>query len=243
MRVLVVGAAGRVGRTVSQVLAQEHEVIAADIQPLDAPGAVRMDILDIPAVQEAVSQADAVVHLAIADGAPATGRETPEECAAALQVHAIGTYNLLRAAVDHGLKRFVYASSVSSVAGYPPHIMIGPEHRHLGGALYGTSKGFGEELCRMFGVRGSLSVAVLRLGNVYLEELAHIPRHPHCSRVHVEDVAQAFLLALRTERPPFCLVHIVGDNLGRQWDLETAKTLLGWQPRWRFDAEGKPHLP
>lgn len=241
MRVLVTGAAGRVGSRVSATLRSEHEVIGVDVRPTGHPADLCLDILDVPAVRDAAMGVDAVIHLAIVDG-PSFGRvNSLQYDDASLKVHVIGTHNLLRAAADHKVERFLYASSVSAVDSYGPDVMVTSEHRHLGGGIYGVTKGFGEELCRMFGARRSGGVAVLRLGNVYIPELAPDDRRPyHRSRVHIDDVARAFSLGLTAALPPFCVVHIVGDNAGRRWDLAAAEDLLGWRPTCRFGEDGRP---
>ncbi len=241
MRVLVTGAAGRVGSRVSATLRSEHEVIGVDVRPTGHPADLCLDILDVPAVRDAVADVEAVIHLAIVDG-PAFGRENSLRYdEASLNVHVIGTHNLLRAAADHGVERFLYASSVSAVDAYGPDVMVTSEHRHLGGGIYGVTKGFGEELCRMFGARKRGGFAVLRLGNVYIPELAPDDRRPyHRSRVHIDDVARAFSLGLTATLPGFCVVHIVGDNPGRRWDLTAAEDLLGWRPTCRFGEDGRP---
>ncbi|MBM3500252.1 MAG: NAD(P)-dependent oxidoreductase, partial [Armatimonadetes bacterium] len=126
--------------------------------------------------------------------------------------------------------------------------------RHHSNAIYGMTKGFGEDLCRMFHESRGLPVAVLRLGNLYVPEASgawvgnvhlpdlatHPPPGPTPSRVHVEDVARAIALALETPEPTYALVHIVGDGSEGRWDLEAARRLYGWEPRYTFGADGLP---
>lgn len=243
MTILIIGAGGRVGRILTRELGGEHDLLLGDVQPLDDPRFVPLDVLDFEQARQAVARADAVAHLAIADSVRRGGTGGVEYAQEQLQVQVTGTYNVLRAAAEEGRKRVAYASSISAVQGYPPAVMVGAEHRHLGGGLYGLTKGFGEELCRMFASDHRLPVTVLRLGHVYVEEHHgdEAPRHePYW--VHERDVARAFRAALQEPAPPFAIVHIVGDNVGRHWDLEPARGLLGWEPQYSFGRDGRPQL-
>jgi len=241
MRVLICGAAGRVGRILTRALGQAHDLILGDVCPIDDPRYIELDVRDMGQTQEAVADCDAVVHLSIARLEDFGNVATPEYADATFDVHVKGLYHVLSAAAMCGGKKVVYASSVSAVAGYPKHVMIGSQHRHEGGGVYGITKGFGEELCRMLHQSSGLPVIILRLGHVWIAEIGgkrgHIASH---YLVHESDVASAFDCALQCDEPTYALVHIVGDNAGRRWDLEAAKALLGWRPRWRFSDDGEP---
>lgn len=243
MTILIIGAAGRVGRVLTRELGDDHDLLLGDVRPVDDPRFIPLDVLDFAQARQAVARADAVAHLAIADSVSLGGTGDVRYAQEQLQVQVTGTYNVLRAAAKEGGKRVAYAGSISAVQGYPPSVMVGAEHRHLGGGLYGLTKGFGEELCRMFASDHRLPVTVLRLGHVYIEALEHdqAPRHePYW--VHERDVARAFRAALEGPALPFAIVHIVGDNVGRHWDLEMARALLGWEPLYSFGRDGRPQL-
>ena len=241
MTILITGAAGRVGRILTRELGDDHDLLLGDVRHLDDPRFIPLDVLDFEQAREAVARADVVAHLAIADSVSLGGTGGVEYAQAQLQVQVAGVYNVLRAAAEAGGKRVAYASSISAVQGYPPSLMVGSEHRHLGGGLYGLTKGFGEELCRMFAADHRLPVMVLRLGHVYIEELQRDQDQRHEPYwIHESDVARAFRAALEGPVPPFAVVHIVGDNVGRHWDLEMAQRLLGWEPHYSFGRDGRP---
>lgn len=245
MKVLIVGAAGRVGRAATVGLGEEYELVLGDVQPLDDPRYTPLDVLNPEQVQQAVSQVDTVLYMAIVDSSVFDHGRAPGYAHASFGVQVEGVYNVLRAAAETGGKHVLYTSSVSALNGYPEGQMIGSQDRHLGGGVYGITKGFGEELCRMFHQERGLPVTILRLGNVYIPELqGHWQQaHPHPSRVHVQDVVRALGLVLACPRPKFALVHLVGDNRGRHWDLEAARALYGWQPTVSFGPDGRPLEP
>lgn len=114
--------------------------------------------------------ADAVVHMAIVDWPPCSAEKSLRYAVAALQVHVIGIHHMLQAAWEADVRRFVYVSSVSAVDGIPPGTPVGSHTRHYSNTIYGMTKGFGEDLCRMFHYSLGLPVAVLRLGTVFIPE-------------------------------------------------------------------------
>lgn len=241
MKVLILGAAGRVGRALTTVLSPDHDLVLGDVLALDDPRYIHADVRDPSQLRQAMQGCEAVVHLAIVDWPSLSAQGAGAYETAAFAVHVLGTYNVLWAAVDTGVRRVLYSSSVSAVAGYPKDEMVGSHHRHLGGGVYGITKGFGEELCRMFHHGRGLSVVILRLGNVFCPDLPdRSGPGGHPSRVHVDDVTRAFAQVLASPSPTFALVHVVGDNPGRHWDLEAARTLYGWQPTVSFGPDGLP---
>jgi len=184
--------------------------------------------------------------------------ETLRYGATALQVHVAGTYNMLQAALEAGLCRFVYVSSVSVVDGLPPGVTAPPDNRHYSNGMYGLTKGMGEDLCRMFHESFGVPVTILRLGTIYSPEPGGVwignkfvregadqpppPPGPTPSRVHVDDVTRAIGRALEVTEPGYALVHIVGASAGETWDLEAARRVLGWAPTVGLNEAGESRL-
>ncbi len=255
MTVLISGAAGRLGRRLTRALETDHDVILGDITPLDDPRFRHLDVLDLADAREAIRGCDAVAHLAMLDCFSSDTEQILDYSPGALQVHAVGTHTMLRAAMEAGVRRFVYTSSVSAVDGIAADTFVASDCRHFSNGIYGMSKGFGEDICRMFHNRFGVPVAVLRLGNVYMPEaggawmgnvyVADLEKRPGSgpapSRVHVDDVTRCIALALEATDPGYSLVHVVGADSGDQWDLEAARRLYGWEPRYSFSPDGLPH--
>jgi nucleoside-diphosphate-sugar epimerase len=255
MQVLITGAAGRLGRKLTRALEANHDLILGDIQPLDDARFVHLDITDMAAVRTAVGQCDAAVHAAIMDWPCCEPKEALRYAGPAIQVHVVGLHHMLHAAWEAGVGRFVYTSSLSVVDGIAPGVPVAPDTRHYSNAIYGLTKGFGEDLCRMFHQSFNLSVAVLRLGTVFIPEgdgawqgNVHIPDlvayrapDPPPARVHVDDVTRAIELAIETTEPRYALVHLVGGDSGNQWDIQAARRIFGWQPQYAFGSNGVPH--
>lgn len=256
MKILITGAAGRLGRRLASHLKAEHELILGDIAPRTDGPFIPLDVTDLEAAREATRGCEAVIHMAILDWPPCSREEELGFMSAALQVHTVGTSNVLQAAWEAGVKQFIHISSVSAVDGLPPDVRVDSSTRHYSNSVYGLTKGFGEDLCRMYHHAVGLSVAILRLGTIYNPEpdgvwIGNI-FHPHTagppplasgtSGVHVEDVMEVISLALHPPQPGYVLVHVVGADSGDLWDLEAAGQVYGWQPRYTCGADGMPHL-
>jgi len=254
MKVLITGAAGRLGQRLAKRLEAGHDLVLGDLKPMSDPRFVRMDIMDLEAVRAAMQGCNAVVHMAILDWPDCSPREELRHGVASVQVHVAGLHNVLQAALEAGVRRFVYTSSVSAVDGLPADARADSDTRHYSNEIYGLTKGFGEDLCRMFHHAFGLSVTVLRfgtifapegggawIGNVFHPDLTKYPAPGTAtSRIHVDDVTRAVRLAIEASGPAYALVHVVGADSGSRWDLEAARRAFGWEPRYRFGEDGLP---
>ena len=116
MRVLVTGAASALGRAIASALAADEN---AQLRLIDDCAAQRQDVewivarlTDSDAVRQAVRDVDAVVHT----GEPPPAPESEE---ALLDRVTRGTHVLFQAAVEAGVKRFVYGSTLEVFRDYP----------------------------------------------------------------------------------------------------------------------------
>lgn len=112
-RILVTGAEGRVGRAVvARLLEAGHPVTTLSLPEATAHAGVRVvrgDARDTAAVADALTDVVAVAHLA----AHPTPRGRP-----AAEVYAnnvVATFSVLWTAAEHGVRRFVIASSVNAL--------------------------------------------------------------------------------------------------------------------------------
>ncbi|MDX1748290.1 MAG: NAD(P)-dependent oxidoreductase, partial [Halobacteriales archaeon] len=111
---LVVGGAGFIGAELTASLAEQGEpVVSFDLEPLDDDHenvtSIAGDVTDFEAVEDAIEthEPDRVVNLAYLLGAESD--RSPEQ---AVRVNCVGMDNVLRAAIEHGVERVVYASSI-----------------------------------------------------------------------------------------------------------------------------------
>lgn len=180
MRVLVTGAAGFIGSTLTdRLLSLGHTVVGVDNlstgQPEFLAGAkahpaftlLEQDLLDLDPLVAAAEGADLVVHLA----ANADVRFGPDHPRRDLEQNIIVTWNVLEAMRRGGVKRIAF-SSTGSVYGESPVIPT-PEDAPfpVQTSLYGASKVSAEGLisayCESFGMQGFIYRFVSILGERY----------------------------------------------------------------------------
>ncbi len=176
-RVLVIGGAGFIGSHVVDALVQEDvaQITVYDNfcrgtranldQALKDPRVgiyeVGGDILQADVLASAVKEADYVFHLAAL-----WLLQCHDYPRAAFDVNVQGTFNVLEACRDHGVKRLVYSSS-ASVYGDAVELPMTESHPFNNRTFYGATKIAGEAMCRAFFDRYGLSYAGLRYMNVY----------------------------------------------------------------------------
>jgi nucleoside-diphosphate-sugar epimerase len=212
MKVLVTGAAGRIGQEViRELLPRGHQVRGLDLQ---AAGGdlewMTADIRDLGAMEQACAGRDAVIHLA---AIPGPGRpDRRDDWLEIVQRNILGTYYVLEAAVRQGVRRVVFASSLCAEGWLPGghfhqplYFPLDEEHPLQTEEPYGMSKQIGEIYGWGFHKRCGLAFISLRPMNVQdaRENGAGVlhSAQPTWQRVDRGDVAQAFRLALESDIP------------------------------------------
>ena len=114
-KVLLTGAAGRIGRFFHNAYTDVYDFSLTDIvEPAETKGApfAQVDLSDFDAVRPLCDGIDTVVHL----GADPS-MDAPWE--SLLPNNVVATYNVFESARQAGCRRVVYASSINAVLGYP----------------------------------------------------------------------------------------------------------------------------
>ena len=160
-RILITGAAGKIGNTLREGLRGRYPVLRlSDIAPLDpardGEEIVRADLADLGEVEAALRGVDCVVHLGAIPGEDTWDKILPS--------NVVGTWNVFEAARRQGVRRVVYASSHHAVGFYRRERDIDQTVVPRPDGIYGVSKVFGEAVGRLFADKHGLSVACLRIG-------------------------------------------------------------------------------
>lgn len=252
-KILVTGAAGRLGASMLAELEGRGEVTAFDrIQGGAVADWQIGDLLDRDAVRRAVHGQDSIIHLgALAHILAGTADDI-------IRVNTIGTWNILSAAEELGVKR-VAVCSTDSVIGFtvregamipPDYLPIREDHPRRATDPYGLSKVLVEDIARSFALRGKLEIVVLRPVYVHYPEMdaevrkrARDPANYSGPGIpgraaagggivwhHVDprDVATGFRLAI--EKPDLVYDTFflsAACTLGRQPTLECLREYLG----------------
>jgi UDP-glucose 4-epimerase len=175
-RVVITGGAGVVGSNLADELvrAGAGEIVVLDnfdrgrLENLSWARAhghvtiVRGDIRDRALVRRAVRGAAVVFHQAAI-----RITQCAEEPRLALEVLVDGTFNVVEAAADEGVRKVVAASS-ASVYGLAETFPTGERHHpYDNDTLYGAAKSFNEGLLRSMHATRGLDYVALRYFNVY----------------------------------------------------------------------------
>ena len=175
-RALITGGGGAVGSNIADQLVQAgaKEIVVLDnfvrgrrenLSWALANGPVRLiegDIRDRDLVGELTRGADVVFHQAAL-----RITQCAEEPRAALEVMIDGTYNVIEAALEHGVRRVVAASSASVYGLAELFPTTESHHPYANDTLYGAAKTFNEGLLRSFHAMRDLDYVALRYFNVY----------------------------------------------------------------------------
>lgn len=233
-RILFTGGSGKAGRhVVPYLLEQGHRVLNIDLVPLDYPGVdnIIVDITDSGQVFNVMSSYAALDELEIGNGVPkfdavvhfaAVPRILIKPDNETFRVNAMGTYNVIEAAVKLGIKKVIIASSETtygvcfSNGQTDPHSLPLEEDYDVDPVdSYGLSKVVNEKTARSFQRRSGIDIYALRIGNViepheYKELFPGYFKHPEVRR-----------------RNAFC--YIDARDLGQIVDLCLDKDGLGYE--------------
>ncbi len=187
MKVLVTGAAGRLGRyCVADLIASGLEVVATDRRQNDSDNLPVniVDLLDTAAVAEMMRGIQAVVHLGNHPGVLACSKDRIFHENVAMNM------NVFLAALNHGIKKIVFASSIQVIASEtpeftpacpPPYVSYLPldsDSPAQPGNVYALSKWIGETMLRDYFVPAGMDAVALRFPTlVDLSRLERLWRH------------------------------------------------------------------
>lgn len=171
LKCLVTGGAGFIGsHVVDAVLAKGHDVIVVD--DLSEGDIVNVDhvsdkieleignISEYELVESLVEDVDVIYHIAANASVPNSVRNPKLD----FDSNVKGTFNLLKAAMDTNVKKFIYASS-AAVYGEPIEVPIKEAHPLSPISPYGASKLAGELYTSVFYTTYGVNFTSLRIFN------------------------------------------------------------------------------
>lgn len=244
-RVVVTGGSGRVGGYVVRQLLKDYQVVIADLVAGNPEAEyIEANVMDLTQLREAFAGADAVVHLAALDfdwGCP------PEQY---IDVNVRGTWHVLQAASEAGVKKVVLCSSISACGlsemrpdWQPEYLPVDELHTNKPCQAYSVSKILMEQMAKSFVDSTEMDVICLRPLAVVLDEtleqyieFVDAPdRNWLFYYVTAEDVATAFDCALKAEGLRYGVFYLSADDTSHPLPtLEWYKNIIGNQPEIRI---------
>lgn len=253
LKILITGASGEVAQRILPFFPENLDLVLTDRQATEIQGRKihALDITDFSAVQTAMEGVDAVVHLAIVSIREVIrdkrlfdldeGAEYLRFNDLSIDVNVRGTYHLFEAARAAGVKRFVFASSLTVLIGMPRYSEFHDDLAPRPSNFYAVTKMWGENLGEYFSRRHGLTVYCLRFGHPVGQKL---DPHNRIEKklnpfpgilVSSEDLAGSVLSALTHEGgPSFGTYSIVSACAGSRFDYSAALE-IGWSPKSQTD--------
>lgn len=227
-RILITGAAGLVGGVLREHLRSDYRLVLldrVDIADLAAgETGVKGDIRDPAVLAMAMAGVDAVVHLA--------GEPTEKSWDAIRDANIDGCYQVVEAARQAGVRRFVFASSNHAIGYYPRSEAIDDKCMPRPDTRYGVSKVFGETLLRFYADKFGLTSVCLRIGTLLRPDAPGELRHLSTWISH-RDLAQLVRCAIEAD-VQYEIAYGMSANTRRWWRDDSAGR-LGYRPQ--DDAE------
>lgn len=222
-RVVVTGAAGRIGRAVAPLLPPAWDLQRTDLTA--GEGVAALDVSDADACRAAFRHADAVVHLAAVPDPAATWEQL-------LPANVVGAHAVVQAAVDCEVRRLVLASSLHAVSAVPDGTQTRVGDAPRPGNLYGATKAWSEALGAWVAATTPTSVVALRIG-YFAEERpdpAGTPPRERSAWLSPRDAADLIRAAVEAEGSAFVVANGISANRYRVADLEETVHRLGYRP-------------
>jgi len=245
--ILITGAAGNLGRKLRMHLSDRCSLRLLDRDPRSDMDVVSADLaVWNQAWVELFAGVDTVYHFA-------GDAEAYHSCSDLVAPNVDALIHVYHAAAQHGVKRFVFASSNHVMGGYQdvsgirltPDLSPRPGLRYVvdgqprDSFAYGSAKLFGERLGKCYAESQGLEVIAVRIGWIWRGG-PNVPENLPRERgewfrlmwLSDRDFCQLMERCLVAELPSrFVIVNGMSANTGMAWDLESTCRTLGFVPR------------
>ncbi|MFA9557835.1 NAD-dependent epimerase/dehydratase family protein [Evansella sp. AB-rgal1] len=240
-KVVIIGGAGNVGRTLIHGLMKKHEIIAMD-QSFDDPNA-EIECIEVDAtnyhelLNKMPKDTDTIINLL----ATKTGEPVPEidKFEKMTDVFFKASYYILLVASHYNIPQVIFASSNhvtdyyeeegNSLLGREINVTDYPYMR----SLYGVLKLASEQAGFIFSQHRDVSVINIRIASVPPgDEKKAIQEKPRLEKTLLsdKDLVELFGLAIES-KSSFETYYGVSDNDGKPWDTSDATRELGFRSK------------
>lgn len=221
MKILLTGAAGKLGEAVFRLASDEHEVVGIDLHDGGNSAIHTLSFTERDKVSSLMEGCDVVIHTAALHGGHAKTHSPTQY----VEINVGGLATLLDLCLEHGVKRMVYSSSMEVVVGkdwlanglgvFDESTPPAPDW------IYPLTKLQGELMGKLYQRRHGLEFVALRYMNIRDNK----PCMQLLTRGNVrDDVARANLLAASVPGIGFEVFHIGPETPLRAADMVQAQS-------------------
>jgi len=236
LKILITGSRGRIGKILTQALADKFEIFELDIIGRSQGKYFKVDISNLQKLEvvfKKIPKLYAIIHLAAESPVNGTWKSV-------LRNNIIGTRNIYECARKYKIQRVIFASSnhvTGAYEGIPPKLHKQKKPRIISvndpvrpDSYYGTSKIFGEAIAKQFFELHKISSICLRIGSVIKDNDPTKNKRHLLTWLSYRDLVQLIEKSL-TSKVPFGVYYGVSNNTGRFWDISNVERELGYKPK------------
>ena len=220
MKILITSAGSRLSKELAASLSGSHEVVLTDRVEVSTPHKfVRSDLGHDESTDDLVKGVEAIVH---------SGEPDPDaDVSAQLDVAMRCTYNLLWAASEQRVPRFIYLSSLAILNKYGEDLAVTESWRPVPTTdARDLSHHLGEYVCREFARERKIDIVCLRLGDLTWDESGAASS----SALYPDDASQAVSKALTSDATGWDIIHIQSAVPNARYLIKAARESLGYSP-------------
>jgi len=227
MKVFVTGSSGYFGAPLVEAVRFHHKVVEYDIVQ-------GKNVLNFSQLKETMKGCEIVVHT-VAIPKPVESKSFDDY----FQLNCVGTMNVVKAAIENKVKRFVFISSTGYYGcerGVPVKLPLKEDQQIVSmylkaddlscsssSLMYSQSKVIGENILAFYGLSKQIQVVCLRFPRIGDKE------GPHGTRISTANAVQATIKAVESDKTFWFESFNVSDEL-EMIDISKAKKLLGFVP-------------
>lgn len=222
-KVLLIGSGGMIAPRLVPFLNEHYDLTLADLDPGDDPRTLRVDVTDYGQVHAAAEGMDALSNWTV----------IRQEVDGAFAVNVIGAWNVMRAAVDHGIRRVLHTGPQCIRGHYDWDFDVEDVPRAPGIGQYGLTKLLSYEICRIYARVYGIQIVCYVFNGLHAG-----PDKPKTETdvppmtIVYEDLAVACKLALDLPRVPddYHEFNMLSYESHGKYNVNKARRILGFEP-------------
>jgi len=226
-KIVITGSEGRIGLMLQQGLSEYFDLYLVDNKKFKTKNSYKLDIAkNFLELKSILKSKDIIIHLAWDNREDFPNNKIIPE-------NKIMAENIYRAAVETGVKRIIFASSVhASDYSNIKKVKISPFDDPWPDTPYGASKIYIENLGKYYARSHGLEVICIRLGGVNPQNKILYQEDPNYDKVllHKEDLIELIKKCIECKKVPnnYSVFYAISNNPNR---VHSFDNFLGWRPK------------